>query len=394
MRVRGFRSLHDVEWHPGDLNVVIGPNGSGKSNLLRVLELLSNSAAGRLGKYVSQAGGFWPLLWDGQVTGLWFGLETSAREEGESQARHGLTYELELQRLGFTSGYRIVRELLSSCPWDERGEPLETLKYLERSPSHSVLFDEREGARTATEESVDPNESLLSLVSSPFTTKSARIADYQAGLEGWRIYQDFQTHPEAPVRRAPISRRELEMAPDGRNLVSFLHTHYTSNREFKRSIDDAMRVAFDEEFEELVFPPDADQRIQLRVRWRSLKREQSVADLSDGTLRFLFLIAVLADPQPPPLIAIDEPETGLHPSMFPIVGDHALEAARHTQISLTTHCADVLDAFDEEIPTTTVVHWEEGKTRLQVVSQEELEYWLRRYTLGKLYRTGELEGMD
>src|SRR4051794_34893648 len=81
----------------------------------------------------------------------------------------------------------------------------------------------------------------------------------------------------------------------------------------------AMRAAFGNDFEKLVFPPAADQRIHMRIRWRSLKREQSAADLSDGTLRFLFLLAVLANPSPPPVIAIDEPETGLHPSMFPIV---------------------------------------------------------------------------
>ncbi len=88
-----------------------------------------------------------------------------------------------------------------------------------------------------------------------------------------------------------------------------------------------MRAAFGEDFEELLFPPDADQRIQLQIRWRSLQRERSAADISDGTLRFLFLLAVLANPSPAPLIAIDEPETGLHPSMLPIVAEYAREAA-------------------------------------------------------------------
>jgi predicted ATPase len=88
-----------------------------------------------------------------------------------------------------------------------------------------------------------------------------------------------------------------------------------------------MRAAFGDDFEELVFPPAADQRIQLRIRWRSLQREQSAADLWEGTLRFLFLLAVLANPSPPPVIAIDEPETGLHPAMVPIVAEYAREAA-------------------------------------------------------------------
>jgi predicted ATPase len=80
-----------------------------------------------------------------------------------------------------------------------------------------------------------------------------------------------------------------------------------------------MAAAFGDEFEELVFPPAADQRVQMRIRWKSLKREQSAADISDGTLRFLLLLTILASPEAAPLIAIDEPETGLHPSMLPII---------------------------------------------------------------------------
>lgn len=105
-----------------------------------------------------------------------------------------------------------------------------------------------------------------------------------------------------------------------------------------------MKAAYGDDFEELVFPPAADQRIQLRVRWKSLKREQTAADLSDGTLRFLFLLTVLASPSPAALVAIDEPETGLHPAMLPIVAEYAVDASSRTQVILTTHSPQLLDA--------------------------------------------------
>jgi predicted ATPase len=133
--------------------------------------------------------------------------------------------------------------------------------------------------------------------------------------------------------------------------------------------------------------------VQLRVRWKSLRSEQSAADLSDGTIRFLLLLAILANPNPPGLIAIDEPETGLHPSMLPLVAEHAAEAAQRTQVILTTHSAQLLDAFTATPPTTTVTRWEDGETRLSVVDGEELARWLDAYTLGALFRSGELEGM-
>src|SRR5690348_10493130 len=125
-----------------------------------------------------------------------------------------------------------------------------------------------------------------------------------------------------------------------------------------------MRAAFGTDYEELVFPPAADQRVQLRLRWRSLKTEQSAANLSDGTLRFLLLVAILANPEPGDLIAIDEPETGLHPSMLPIIAELAAEASERTQVILTTHSPQFLDAFTGEPPTTTVAEWVDGETKL------------------------------
>ena len=90
--IEGFRSLRKVSWIPGDLNVIIGPNGTGKSNLLRLLELISISAQGKLGKYIQSIGGMDPIVWDGAVSSICFTLETTP-EGGDLGPEH---YELEL----------------------------------------------------------------------------------------------------------------------------------------------------------------------------------------------------------------------------------------------------------------------------------------------------------
>ena len=154
-----------------------------------------------------------------------------------------------------------------------------------------------------------------------------------------------------------------------------------------------MRAAFGDDFEELVFPPAADERIQLRVRWKTLKREQSASELSDGTLRFLMLLTILSSPAAAPVIAIDEPETGLHPAMLPIIAEYAVDAAERSQIIFTTHSPDFLDAFGDFTPVTSVVVWENGETVIRRLEEERLQYWLREYSLGKLFTSGELEGM-
>jgi predicted ATPase len=386
--VEGFRSLRNIDWRPGSLNVVIGPNGSGKSNLLRILELLSIAASGGLGKYVQHEGGIEPLLWDGSVDCILVCCTLSPTEEGQDPKQDRYTYDLALRRLGTSSAYRVDSELLRL----ESGEQRAPSKLLERDAVNATVYGAEETLHSKVGPSVPEEETLLSLSAAPFGANRV-IVEHRKNFAKWRIYQGFHTDRESPVRASTVARRETTLDADGQNLVSVLHTLYSTDRDFKDEINTAMRTAFSDDFDEIVFPPAADQRIQLRLRWRSLQREQSAADLSDGTLRFLFLLAVLANPSPPPLIAIDEPETGLHPLMLPIVAEYARDAAQRTQVILTTHSPEMLDAFGNDPPTTTVAEWKDGQTMLRVLAGDSLDYWLKKYTMGELYRSKELEAL-
>lgn len=393
MRVRkldisGFRSLKDVTWAPGNLNIVIGPNGSGKSNLLRFLELISVSAQGKLGKYIQSLGGMEPIVWDGRASEISFTIKTDPVGQNNGPEH----YELELARLGTKSSYRIPRELLANFAKVRSKEKLQPFKFLERTEWSAVIFDDSQGALVAPPETVSEQETLLSVATGPFVN-NRNVPVFQKQLASIAVYHDLHVNRDAVIRQPAVAREEKRVDPDGQNLIPVLHTLYTGDRDFKKNINSAMRAAFGEDFEELVFPPAADQRIQLRVRWKTLKREQSAADLPDGTLRFLFLLTVLASPSPAPVIAIDEPETGLHPSMLPIVSEYAVDASFRAQVILTTHSPQLLDAFTETKPTTTVAKWSDGATTLEILDSERLAYWLGEYTLGALFKSGELEEM-
>lgn len=386
--VEGFRSLRNISWLPGDLNVIIGPNGTGKSNLLRLMELISVSAQGKLGKYIQSLGGMDPLVWDGAATAIKFILE-STPEGGELGPER---YELELARLGGGSSYKVEKELLINSHKFRKKVERNPFKFLERFSKTAVIFDETERTFTTPEEFVSDEESLLSITSGPFINNHY-IPPFQRELASIAVYHDLHTNKDASVRQPAISRMEKRVDPDGQNLISVMHTLYTGDRDFKKDINSAMRAAFGDDFEEIVFPPASDQRIQMRIRWKSLKREQSASELSDGTLRFLFLLTVLASPSPAPIIAIDEPETGLHPSMLPLVAEYAADAATRSQVILTTHSPQFLDAFVGIRPTTTVATWENGETKLKTLKGEDLDYWLKEYSLGTLFKSGELEQM-
>jgi len=394
--IQGFRSLKDVSWRPGNLNVVIGPNGSGKSNLLRMLQLISAAAQRRLSKNIQTEGGIGNILWDGQGDRIGFQVKMSQMPEivtdplemVELFPNHPtkpprFQYDVKLIAFGLGIGYRVLQEVLQDNEND--------LTYISRQGLIAQIYS-KDGKTAVRPDAIDEEETILPVSFLPFGTREEKQY-FAFHLQNWTVYTVFHTDQNAPMRQAPLSRFEEHVAPDGQNLINVLHTLYTSDRKFKQDINDAMHAAFGDDFDELIFPPAADQRIQMRVRWRTLKREQSTADLSDGTLRFLFLITVLASPNPPPLIAIDEPETGLHPSMLPIIAEYAVEAATRTQVIFTTHSDQFLDAFRETRPTTTVAKWENGETTLTTLEDRELAYWLKDYSLGNLFRSGELENM-
>jgi predicted ATPase len=374
LTIKGFRSLRDVRWTPGRLNVLIGPNGSGKSNLLDACALLRESALGTLPQGIISRGGMPVLLWDGRETSMNFDLSL------EQKTRPPFVYKLEIMQLGRTSNYSVESEYLDD------GEKL----HIQRLAGSNAVFDPNLGHVTYGDP-VPETQTLLSLMAGPFGNPAARAV--QSSLESWDIYYDLRVGPESPIRQPAVTRFERKIAPNGQNLVPVLHTLYTGNREFKRSVDAAMSAAFGRDYEGITFPPAADQRIQLCVSWHSLRTPQSTAILSDGILRFLLLIAILANPEPGELIAIDEPETGLHPSMFPLIAELATDAAEKTQVIFTTHSPQFLDAFTSASPTTTVAEWVDGETRLSVLNGEELQRWLKEYSLGSLFRSGELEAM-
>jgi len=392
LQLQGYRSLKNVTWKPGKLNLVIGPNGSGKSNLLRALALLQRSALGELPRDLVKQGGIAPVLWDGQAQELSWTVKTDPVGAGRDPEQVALTYELRLRQLGGGSAYRIEQEMLAKYHLKDQGSASEPMKFLERQPGRAATFDFQERHLLAHEGSVPDDQTLLSLIAGPFSNPV--ISAFREKLATWSIYHDLRVDQDAEIRQPAVTRFENRVAVDGQNLIPVLHTLYTTRREFKKDVDMAMKAAFGSDFEELSFPPAADQRVQLRLRWRSLKSAQSAADLSDGTIRLLLLLAVLGNPEPDPLIAIDEPENGLHPGMLPIVADLARQAADRSQVILTTHSPQLLDAFSEEPPTTTIARWEDGETKLVIVDGIELDRWIAEYSLGALFRSGELEGME
>jgi len=388
--IHGYRSFENAVWEPGKLNLLVGPNGSGKSNLLRLLELISDTARGRLSKAISDASGMVPLLWNQEAASFGWRIRLDPVDEGRDRIKDAVTLELDVAQLRGGSAHVINGDTLGNWFTYEQGTSSSPYWIYQRDERHAVVYDQRSN-QLAQFEDFDANESLLSQISdvrtNPIPTYAGRV------LRAWGIYSDIGVGSDSPMRGPVVTQHSTLVEPDGGNLPAVLHTLYATNPVFRRQIDDGMVAAFGKEFDEVVFPPAAAQRIQLGVQWRSSKQPHTGLQLSDGTLRFLFLLTVLANPEPGSLIAIDEPEAGLHPGMFPIVAEYALDAAERTQVVITSHSPEFLDSFTEYQPHVTVCHWEDGKSLLLPLAPDKLHSWLSKYRLGHLFASGDLDNL-
>lgn len=358
----------------GSLNLLIGPNGSGKSNLIDVIDLLRH-ASRDFAEPIRKGGGIGEWLFKGACEPR-ASLKAVVMMEATSSLVHELSFrsshqffELRSERIGSSGGNR---------------------KY------YQMQGDQRIGIRVDSEEKrewttwsrneVDLGQSILSQRQAPeLYPKLAFLAD---GYRRIRIYRDW-SFGRKTVFRAPqrADARNDRLEEDFSNLGLWLNK-LRRDPPTRRKVVEALRDLYDgvEDFDVIV----EGGTVQLFL----IEGDRSIpaTRLSDGTLRFLCLLAILLDPEPPPLICLEEPELGLHPDLLPKVADLLVEASGRTQIIATTHSDIVVDALTEHPESIVICEKHRGCTELRRLEASELSDWLRQYRLGDLWTRGQLGG--
>ncbi len=132
--------------------------------------------------------------------------------------------------------------------------------------------------------------------------------------------------------------------------------------------------------------------VQIYLQEKGLQQTVPATRVSDGTLRYLYLLALLCHPEPPLLICLEEPELGMHPDALRGIAEMLIDASKRTQLIVTTH-SDLLISALSEVPEAVIVcERNEGGTTMRRLEPDKLNVWLERYSLGELWLKGEIGG--
>ena len=423
IKIGGYRLLDDFEADLKPLTVVIGANASGKSSLIDCLRLVRECCEHPINTAIGYHWGAPSLLSAGSKNGqlTW---EVDFRkpwnvywEDVPFEEDNPLSYEVVLKsdEQGLMHAMYEVLKNLHPAP----GHP-ESLKHLEATPYRRHIFDRKQHRLIP----FDMEQSALPIIQDSSPEAAIPTDTISAQQESALLLSQIRFFKEFPVpaaaryffvrttfypgfdvtRSSALRTKAAEIKPmatleaNGSNLGTVLHdilTRYVY-RSTAEELRDFLRVAYPA-FEEIHCdttygtPP----QVLVGLKEKGMSRSMYLWELSDGMLRFLCLATALLNPIPPSLVAIDEPELGLHPGLLPIVAEMIRAAAERTQVLVTTHSPDLLDCFDIDDVAVMARDADEARSVwYRPSNRSSLVEMLKDVTgdtLGDLHRSGELE---
>lgn len=330
MHAQNYRSLRSIRMDMGDVNLFIGENGVGKSNLYRALQLVQAAVRGRLAHEIALEGGMASALWSGKRRSgdpVRIKLEVDLLDEVQALSFH---YRVEaglrppVDAAGFVFEPQVKEEELRA----DAGRPVTVMK----RAGPGIFVRNSAGRMEEYPERALTSETAIALLGD--AGHYPEIGTFRRVIDGWRFFHGFRTDRDSPLRSPCLAVTAPMLDEDGSNLAAVFATLVHTRQDtvdLDRAIADAfggarLVVPEPQEFAEfsLIFPDFP-------------KRQFSPRELSDGQMRFLALAGALLSYRKPRFIALNEPETSLHPDMLPALADMIANASADSQIWIVTH---------------------------------------------------------
>jgi predicted ATPase len=375
--IQGYRSLREFRLGLGQINLIEGANGSGKTNIYRALRLLVEAAEGRLVQTLAKEGGLTSVLWAGpenlsrEMMLGYMPIQGSARK-GPVRLLLGLssqqlTYMIDLG-LPVPSASAFTLDPVIKREWLWLGDK-PTLSCLLLERKNQTLSFRNLGQWHDIDVPLDSTQSMLAEYADPKTVPELIVL--REAIRGWRFYDHMRTDAGAPARQPAIGTFTPVLGSDGCDLAAALQTiiEVGNNQLLNQTVNDAFpgsQIIID--IQSTMFRVGLQQPGMLRPLF--------AGELSDGTLRYLLLVAALLTPRPPELIILNEPETSLHPDLLPALGRLIEAYGVNRQIVVVTHSPLLISQL-KDLPQTKHFQLEKnfGQTEIINVGQFDLPAW-------------------
>jgi predicted ATPase len=372
--VKGFRRLRDVSIDPRRLCVMIGANGVGKTSFLDVLSLLAASADGRLNERLSDLGGLTSVLTVGRSEDLFLELAMTVPNNAP------LLYSVSMKTRG------VAHEISDESLTQQRSKEPVPFKHIQSHGSDIRYFEP--DIRKLVRPTWDHNSLETSLSQVPKLFREPE--EFRSRLASSTFYHVLNVAPRSPVRLPQPMKPARLPGRDGEDLISCLFYLREADRDRFEAVEDALRSAF-QTFVRLDFPPVAAGTLSMTWRDKNFSQPLFLHQLSEGTLRFLWIATLLQSPGLTAITLLDEPEVSLHPELLSLLAGLMREASSRTQLIVATHSERLIRFLDPgEVAVLNLE--EDGTTTAVWADTMDLDRWLGEYTLDEVWTMRRLEG--
>lgn len=362
----------------GQINVLVGPNGSGKSNLIDCVRVFRHAPLDI--QYTFKGSGFEGWLYKGadKQGGTAILQVTANLLEPARRIRHEI-------KLGPPISSRApLEEVVANS--EEGGEQYFVGSH--RSRATLSVGTKRRSERKLREGEYDPFQSILSQIRDigqyPEITRLSNL------YNSFRIYSEWMFGRTSNLRDATsASRSQASLSESMDDLPLALNgLEKTAAHEKIRRLLGELKETYKDYVTRILFGKVGLELVEEPFELLPLPADR----LSDGTLRFLALAAILLQPEPPPLVCIEEPELGMHPDMIRIVAEMIVDASARMQMIITTHSEHLLTALQDDFDALFAFDTGLAGSVVRRFSREEFRSWRNEHTLGELWTSGELGG--
>ncbi|SPE41777.1 RecF/RecN/SMC protein (fragment) [Candidatus Sulfopaludibacter sp. SbA3] len=270
---------------------------------------------------------------------------------------------------------------------DETADPDKPDSFYYRYRRGNPVLRDLEETRDLKREQFAPGASILSQLKDP--ERYPMLTRLQDAYSNIRLFRNWSFGPGAALRREQAVYGRSDVIEDGGGNLALVLSNLSLSKKLNKELIPSLKKLYGG-IEDITFRMERG-TMQLFVE-EAFGRRVPATRLSDGTLRYLYMLVILLDPDPPPLIAIEEPELGLHPDVISQIAELLIDAAERTQLVVTTHSRMLVDALAEQPEAVIVCEKGEDESCFERLDGEHLKDWLERYSLGELWSMGELGG--